>query len=565
MSKQIRIRLFITLCVLVFAACTSLAPSETASASPVRDQIGVEAEPPPASGENPAGPPPDKPAPGGPEQGEVSDASSSEEGGSGLTYPVVDTGQDTCYDDSQAIPCPAEGEAFYGQDAQFPGNASSYTNNHNGTITDNVTGLMWSQSPDLNGDGAIDVGDKLTYAEALAGAETFTLGGYDDWRLPTIKELYSLIDFRGVDPSGPAASDLVPFIDTTAFEFGYGDTGAGERIIDAQFASSTLYGSTTMGGGETMFGVNFADGRIKGYPTTRKTYYVLYVRGNPAYGENDFVDNGDPSTGSGQVGTITDNATGLMWAQDDSGVGLTWEDALAWVEQKNAEGYLGYSDWRLPDAKELQSIVDYTRAPDTTGSAAIDPLFNVTAITNEAGQTDYPFYWSSTTHTSQRNGRNAAYVAFGRAMGYWQGTWTDVHGAGTQRSDPKSGDPAGWAEGNGPQGDAVRIENYVRLVRGGAVDATPAGNPDIEMPSVVRDGELSPEKPRGSSDPQTGPGEGQPQPPEEAFEACEGLTEGAACTVQAPRRQVEGTCRPIHQDLVCVPAGGPPPKPGPAP
>ena len=114
-------------------------------------------------------------------------------------YPIVDTGQGTCYDDAAAIACPAEGEAFYGQDAQVAGNAPSYTDNDGlsassgqaGTVTDNVTGLMWSQSPDLNGDGTIGIEDKLTYEEALAGAETFALGGYDDWRLPTIKELYS--------------------------------------------------------------------------------------------------------------------------------------------------------------------------------------------------------------------------------------------------------------------------------------------------------------------------------------------------------------------------------------
>jgi len=41
----------------------------------------------------------------------------------------------------------------------------------------------------------------------------------------------------------------------------------------------------------------------------------------------------------------------------------------------------------------------------------------------------------------------------------------DVHGAGAQRSDPKSGDPADWPHGNGPQGDVVRIYNYVRVVR----------------------------------------------------------------------------------------------------
>ncbi len=43
--------------------------------------------------------------------------------------------------------------------------------------------------------------------------------------------------------------------------------------------------------------------------------------------------------------------------------------------------------------------------------------------------------------------------------------WIDVHGAGSQRSDPKSGDASVFADGNGPQGDAIRILNYVRLVR----------------------------------------------------------------------------------------------------
>jgi hypothetical protein len=58
-------------------------------------------------------------------------------------YPVVDTGQAACYDDSGAeITCPAKGEAFYGQDAQFSGNVFSFTDNGDGTVTDNVTGLI---------------------------------------------------------------------------------------------------------------------------------------------------------------------------------------------------------------------------------------------------------------------------------------------------------------------------------------------------------------------------------------------------------------------------------------
>ena len=43
----------------------------------------------------------------------------------------------------------------------------------------------------------------------------------------------------------------------------------------------------------------------------------------------------------------------------------------------------------------------------------------------------------------------------------------DVHGAGSQRSDPKTGDASAFPQGHGPQGDVVRIENLVRLVRGG--------------------------------------------------------------------------------------------------
>ena len=44
--------------------------------------------------------------------------------------------------------------------------------------------------------------------------------------------------------------------------------------------------------------------------------------------------------------------------------------------------------------------------------------------------------------------------------------YTDVHGAGAQRSDPKTGDPRNFPHGRGPQGDVIRILNYVRCVRG---------------------------------------------------------------------------------------------------
>ena len=391
----------------------------------------------------------------------------------GLTYPIVDTGQTIFYNNTNEITAPSTGSAFFGQDAQYSGNQPSYTDNGDGTITDNITGLMWTKSPDLNQDGLINVSDKLTQPDALSSADTLTAAGYSDWRLPTIKELYSLIVFSGLDCSGYDGGnpdDLVPFIDTDYFDFGYGDENSGERIIDAQFATSTIYSGTTMNGDQTMFGVNFADGRIKGYPVyiahenQYKTFYVYYVRGNSDYGNNDFVNNNN--------GTITDNATGLMWQQNDSGAGMDWEDALQWAQTKNNENYLGYTDWRLPDAKELQSIVDYTRSPQTTASASIDTLFTCSAINDESNISNYPFYWTGTTHANFINGVYAAYVAFGEALGFMEmppnsGNYQllDVHGAGAQRSDPKSGNPDDYPYGHGPQGDVIRINNFVRLVR----------------------------------------------------------------------------------------------------
>ena len=390
------------------------------------------------------------------------------------SYSIVDTGQTHCYNNSQQIVCPPTGAAFFGQDAQYTGNAPSYQDNGDGTITDLVTGLMWQKTP----------GSKVTFANALAGAQTLTLGGYTDWRVPTIKELYSLINFDGTDPNTMSTdtAGLTPFINTQYFDFQYGNPSVGERVIDAQYWSSTEYVSTTMNGFATTFGVNFADGRIKGYgrnsPRGEMRQFVRYVRGGANYGVNNFVANND--------GTIADSATGLMWAQADSGTGMNWQAALAWVQTKNAEKYLGYADWRLPNAKELQSIVDYKRSPDTTDSAAIDPVFSVTAITNELGKPDYPFYWTSTTHASSNNsGATAVYLAFGRAMGYMNNAWVDVHGAGAQRSDPKTGNASDYPTGRGPQGDAIHINNFVRLVRGGnvafttntaGVSVTPAAN-----------------------------------------------------------------------------------------
>ena len=454
-----------------------------------------------------------------------------------LTYPIVDTDQEKCYNNNQEIPFSES--AFTGQDAMYMGSISQYRDNGDGTISDLVTGLMWQQDP----------GEKMTYEKAVNGASTFELAGYTDWRLPTIKELYSLILFDGTDASSCLGTcSLIPFIDTRYFDFSYGDTAAGERVIDSQFATSTHYGSTTMHGAMTMFGVNFADGRIKGYPVeampgqnSAKTFFVLYVRGVDSYGLNEFVDQGN--------GTILDHSTGLTWMQVDSQTGMDWQSALEYCE---ALDFAGQTDWRLPDVKELQSIVDYTRSPDITASAAIDPLFQTTSIINEAGQSDYPYFWSSTTHVETGGeGSTANYVSFGRAMGYMDG-WIDVHGAGAQRSDPKTGSASSYPEGHGPQGDAIRIQNYARCVRGGGVTSSTSEYEGVSRPQMtVESTGINMDQMDNQQNQSTGQ-----TPPVEALQACLNASRGDSCQFTLPNDTLNGTCSAIQQQLVCVPAGG---------
>ena len=330
----------------------------------------------------------------------------------------------------------------------------------------------------------------------------------------------------------------------------------GKRLIDCQDWSATRYVSSTMRGTPTAFGVNFADGRIKGYGLVRPInnqavqHYVRYVRGNPHYGLNKFTDNGD--------GTVTDQSTGLIWQQRDSGKTFEWKDALSYAQNLILGGH---NDWRLPNAKELQSIVDYGRSPVTSHSAAIDPLFKVSDIES--------YYWSSTTHLHDGRADSAVYVAFGRALGYMRfhgptrPELMDVHGAGAQRSDPKSGDPAGFPYGRGPQGDDIRIFNYVRCVRGGTAREVASKTPTAEQMATGQTERRPPRQqqfsqqqfgqppvqgrgpqhmgpsagnplPRNPGNMRSPQGQGPRQPPQEAFAACQNHNQGTPCSFNAP-------------------------------
>ncbi len=364
---------------------------------------------------------------------------------SDLGYNIIDTGQETCYDsDGEVISFPSEAEAFFGQDAQFTGTQFSFEND-GVVVTDNNTGLMWQQVP---------TSDDFSWQDAVDYCEALELAGYDDWRMPSLKELFSISNF----------STGWPYLDLDYFSLVVNDPVS----KDEQYWSSNYYVGTTVEGGEnSAFGVNHVTGHIKAYSANASGpvggKYVRAVRSDE-YGVNDYTENGD--------GTITDEATGLMWAQDDDGVTLDWENALAYAE--NSE-LAEYTDWRLPDVKELQSIVDYSYSPSASivenVGPAIDPIFSCTPTKNEAGNDDYGYYWTNTSahFTSGEPYYYAWYVAFGMAV---NGEGEDFHGAGGVRFDTK-------VEG-GPLGEGgERYYNYVRLVRNVSGGVTGVGNTEL--------------------------------------------------------------------------------------
>jgi hypothetical protein len=119
----------------------------------------------------------------------------------------------------------------------------NYTDNGNGTVTDTSTGLMWQQTTSST---------KMTWEQSLAYCEGLNLGGHADWRLPTIKELQSLVDYSRDNPS----------INTTYFP----------NTVASIYWSSTTYANGT----EDAWGVDFDNGY--GYDYFHYKHYGYYVR-----------------------------------------------------------------------------------------------------------------------------------------------------------------------------------------------------------------------------------------------------------------------------------------------
>ena len=254
--------------------------------------------------------------------------------------PIPDTGQTKCYDNTQEIPCPQPGQDFYGQDAQYGPNLQSYTDLGNGVVRDNVSGLEWQQET---------APGTYTWDKAINYCENLTLGGHSDWRLPTIKELSTLVDSSTPSPG--------PTINTTFFP---------------NTKASYYWSSTTPADySDIAWVVYFNRGHVYSYGKSYN-FYVRAVRGGQF--DNSFIDNGD--------GTVTDARTGLMWQQHTVRQTTTWQQAIAYCENLTLAGY---SDWRLPNRNELQTLVDYNR-------------FNPTIDTTYFPNTVSSDYWSSTTY-----------------------------------------------------------------------------------------------------------------------------------------------------------------------
>jgi Protein of unknown function (DUF1566) len=318
-----------------------------------------------------------------------------------------------------------------------------------GTVTDACTGLMWTRySADVDGDGQPDA---VPFCDALAYCENLELAGHRDWRLPNVRELQSIVDYGRSRPSidstfgageyfywsstadvsdpdraytvdfgvgmvattaryKPGTSHFRAVRNTTAAEgngaraasspAGNGD-GNGDGAIDVSDAVYLLAYLFLGGPQPTPIECSAAGG---GLPATGQSscYEVLdgprylevpcenatcggqdgsYQAGCPS--KERFMDHGD--------GTVTDNCTGLMWMKqqvDLDGDGRVdhfgFFDALAYCENLS---FAGHDDWRLPNVRELESIVDYGRS-----RPCIDPIFSAV---------DYYFFWSSTTNVDE--------------------------------------------------------------------------------------------------------------------------------------------------------------------
>lgn len=121
----------------------------------------------------------------------------------GVSSNLPDTRQDKCYNNSAEITCPSVGEDFFGQDAHYTTNSMSFKDNGDGTITDNVTGLVWAKC--TAGESILECGGSVStkkWQEAIDYCLNNNAGlPGTGWQLPNLFELLTIVDYGKNNPS----------------------------------------------------------------------------------------------------------------------------------------------------------------------------------------------------------------------------------------------------------------------------------------------------------------------------------------------------------------------------
>ena len=277
--------------------------------------------------------------------------------------PLPDTGQTKCYwlnnlAHPGVIPCPPKGEFLHGQDAQYNSKAPSYKLQVIGgerLVRDQNTGLFWQQrTMDINEDGFITSADKVDWNDADDHCSNLTLGGKSNWRIPTMVELESIVDYGRNDPA-------INSIFSTESE--------------SYYWTSSSYNTPRT----NRWIIHFEYGYSKS--TTSGSYYLRCVSGEQTTAFGPYVLN--------SKNTVRDQTTGLTWMRNSADIDgngslnnndkVPWSQALAWCE---GSAFSSHSDWRLPNIRELISILDHGKT-----DPFIDPIFTES----------YDEAWSSTT------------------------------------------------------------------------------------------------------------------------------------------------------------------------
>lgn len=271
-------------------------------------------------------------------------------------YQLPDTGQTKCY---QSVDVNPEGEipcAGTGQDGEYSINPMSFTDNLDGTVTDNNTGLVWQQQDDgvtYNWYRASGTYDAIGNPEGADVCGSLALGGASDWRLPTENELMSI---AGYGIAYPGALNPSYFLGAKSWGYWSSNTSTG-------YPGNAVY---------------FLVGHVV-YAPEDFAEYVRCVRGGQSGSLDHFIDNNN--------GTVTDRNTSLVWQKGEPEPIGTWSSGLSYCE-----GLVlgGASDWRLPNIKELESLIDVSRC---------HPAIDTAYFPNAGG-----LYWSSTTLSEYMNG-----------------------------------------------------------------------------------------------------------------------------------------------------------------